>query len=420
MIAIFVVGIFLPLHWSVMIAVFISIWIYLWSGLLAGETILAVILNRLVFVYSVLAMAAGISLTYDNLREEQRKQDKKYQIIFNASRNALVITDGNSILECNDMCVHTFEYNRHTVPHLAQTMFSEAWPVLQSLLNERNSENNEVTLKRAGGELFSAIVNISLLTEFGQPMYLLSIRDITERQQAARLQLEQEQRRVTILEEFISNASHDLKNPLTTIGTSLYLLRRRLDIPEDNRHLRVAEQEVNHLTNLFDDLLALPRMEGENFALRLEPTVLYDLVHAEVDSHQSMARQRSHQLIFDPPVMPLADMMIDRKEMRRALRQLLTNAIKYTPPEGHIRVSLYPETAHYVIAVEDNGPGIPVEVRELIFERFYRVGGTASKVTDGLGVGLSIVKRVVEAHEGRVEVNSTPGTGSIFRICLPV
>ncbi|MEO1440004.1 MAG: HAMP domain-containing sensor histidine kinase, partial [Chloroflexota bacterium] len=281
---------------------------------------------------------------------------------------------------------------------------------------------HEVSLPRANGDRFAAIAHVSNLLEFDPPLYLLSVEDITERKEAeaAHVQLETEKRRVHLLEEFISDASHDLKNPLTTIGTSLYLLRRRHNIPEDSRHMRVVEQEVAHLTNLFDDLLALPRMDSENYMLNTEPTPLADLVRAEVESHRPMANQRAHALAFHPAVTTMPPAMVDRKELARAVRQLITNAIKYTPHGGHIHVRLYSEASFHVIAVEDNGEGIAPEVAALIFERFYRVSGDAIKVTDGLGIGLSIVKRVVEAHNGHVEVESEPGLGSTFRLLLPM
>ncbi|MEO1443750.1 MAG: hypothetical protein AAFV33_25335, partial [Chloroflexota bacterium] len=125
MIAIFIAGILLSIRQSMLVALFMSIWIYFWSGLLAGESFVEVLLTRLIFIYGVVAMSYGISWYYEQLSKDRRKQDEKYGIIFNASRNALLITDGIRVLERNQLFGPMFGYEKETAPMYIQDVFKD-------------------------------------------------------------------------------------------------------------------------------------------------------------------------------------------------------------------------------------------------------------------------------------------------------
>ena len=246
---------------------------------------------------------------------------------------------------------------------------------------------------------------------------------------------------------FVANAAHELRSPLTGIRLRVEMLQRHgRDDPElAQRYLRQIESEVEHLRRLVDHLLTLSRLdEGDQLPrtlLDLAP-ILYDLAD-EMGPLVQAARARLQVDI--PPHLPAVEANAD--SIRMVVRNLLDNAIKYTPPGGVItlraKVQAAPPTApppgngqadntlrspthlltdvdsFVVIQVSDTGPGIPPEHLPHIFERFYRVDKARARRQSGAGLGLSLVRSIVEGYGGSVEVQSEVGRGTTFTIYLP-
>jgi PAS domain S-box-containing protein len=251
--------------------------------------------------------------------------------------------------------------------------------------------------------------------------YVAVNRNITERKQAEqqRVELAVERERVKILQQVISDMSHDLKNPLANFRTSLYLLEKFIDNPtRRGDFLAALDSHTKRLEALLDDLLSIARLEQATDEFHFEPVDVCDLVMNLVDEQQNLAARRRTRLIFNGGDVP-AFVQADRLKLNRALTNLIMNAINYTPDGGEVQVGLRAQDGFVIVDVQDNGIGIQHEHQELIFERFYRVDKARSSATGGTGLGLSIALRIAEAHGGKITVESEPGVGSLFSLWLP-
>jgi len=246
------------------------------------------------------------------------------------------------------------------------------------------------------------------------------IRDITARQQAQQhaLELAMERERVGLLQEFIGNASHDLKTPLTVIKTSLFVIQRIADRQRQARHLAIIEAQTAHLERVLEDLLNMVRLEHES-ELRRFPLAVNEFVARLIDEHQPLADHQGNTLCYQPCPEPLT-VQADHEQIARALVALLTNALNYTPKGGTVTVRALRRDDRAVIEVADTGIGIAPEALPHIFERFYRGDAARSADRGGMGLGLAIARKVIDAHSGQIEVESTPGEGSVFKIILPL
>jgi PAS domain S-box-containing protein len=251
-------------------------------------------------------------------------------------------------------------------------------------------------------------------------IYIVSTsHDITERKRAEeeRLQLALERERVRTLQHLISDISHDIRTPLASINTSVYLLQKVSAIPERREHyLTMLQTQVLNLVKILDDMSATARLERETSETNMESCDLNELVAMLVGEQQHFALQKGQKLEFMPDKERLT-ILADGTKMRRALTNLLTNAIKYTPHDGHITVHIQHRGEQAILEVKDSGIGIGAEELPHIFERYYRASNAQES---GTGLGLAITKRIIEAHGGKIEVESELGRGSTFRVLLPL
>ncbi len=217
--------------------------------------------------------------------------------------------------------------------------------------------------------------------------------------------------------EFIRNVSHDFRTPLSVINTHLYLLRHN-DVPEKRLdRLDMVERQVSRLGRLIEGLLKMTRLDTE-VAFSFQHINLNHIVREAMDRVQGQIYKKEHtiklELLADPPLF-----WGDPIELNNALTELLENAIQFTPAKGIITVRTLIWQESLVLEIEDNGVGIPANEIPFIFERFYRVDKERPTDRGGIGLGLSIAQKIIQAHKGFIEVESTIGKGSIFRILLP-
>jgi two-component system phosphate regulon sensor histidine kinase PhoR len=242
-------------------------------------------------------------------------------------------------------------------------------------------------------------------TEGGQK--LLITRDVTDQ---AKLD--------AMRSDFVANVSHEIRTPITVIaGFAETLLELELEEAARREYLGSILKQSQTMQRLVDDLLMLSSLESGGGALEDEPTDLRALLSALLDESQALSRGRHRiSLDFDGPSRVLAA----PGELESAVRNLLTNAIRYTPDGGRITLAWRVQDSEGRISVRDNGIGIPPEHMARISERFYRVDRGRSRATGGTGLGLAIVKHIMQRHQGRLEFHSTVGKGSVFALCLPV
>jgi two-component system phosphate regulon sensor histidine kinase PhoR len=224
-----------------------------------------------------------------------------------------------------------------------------------------------------------------------------------------------------VRQDFVANVSHEFKTPLTAIqGFAETLLAGALDDPENNRRfLEIIRNHAMRLARLTNDLLKLARIEAGKMELEFSSVGLLELIEACTETTLLKANRKEITLeITVPPQLPAV--RGDAALLRDVLQNLLDNAIQYTPPRGHISVAASAGKREAVITVTDTGIGIPLADSERIFERFYRVDAARSREAGGTGLGLSIAKHIVEAHGGKLWVESTVGQGSKFSFSLPL
>lgn len=223
--------------------------------------------------------------------------------------------------------------------------------------------------------------------------------------------------------EFLANVSHDLRTPLAAIKASIgvVLASEPPGTPEPLHRLFVnIDLAAERLTRLVVDLLELTRLQAGRAQLRLDHSDLVALAQRAVRLVEAPAQARGQRVVVELPDAPVVA-VVDAERLERALVNLLSNAYKYgRQPEGTIQLRLLPAEREVLVAVTDDGLGIPTEEQGRIFERFHRVESEATQHVPGIGLGLPIVRATVELHGGRVWVESAPGAGTTFWIALPL
>jgi two-component system, OmpR family, phosphate regulon sensor histidine kinase PhoR len=224
-----------------------------------------------------------------------------------------------------------------------------------------------------------------------------------------------------VRQDFVANVSHEFRTPLTAIqGFSETLLGGALEDQQNNRRfLEIIRDHAQRLGRLTDDLLKLARIEAGKLELEFHPVPLADIIESCAATSLLKASQRNLSLDVEFPK-ELPAVRGDASLLREVLQNLLDNAVQYTSPGGKVSLNAARRDSEVVVTVTDTGIGIPLADKERIFERFYRVDAARSREVGGTGLGLSIAKHIVEAHGGRIWVESAVGQGSQFHFAIPL
>jgi two-component system phosphate regulon sensor histidine kinase PhoR len=224
-----------------------------------------------------------------------------------------------------------------------------------------------------------------------------------------------------VRQDFVANVSHEFKTPLTAIqGFTETLLGGALDDPKNNvRFLHIIRNHAVRLARLTDDLLKLARIEAGKMEVEFFSVGLMELIEGCAET--ALMKANKKQITLDIEIPPgLPPVRGDAELLRDVLQNLLDNAIQYTGTGGRIRVTAEAGPRDATVTVADTGIGIPLADQERIFERFYRVDAARSREAGGTGLGLSIAKHIMEAHGGRLWVESEVGKGSRFSFSIPL
>lgn len=229
------------------------------------------------------------------------------------------------------------------------------------------------------------------------------------------------ERSFVALRRFTADASHELKTPLTVLRAGVERAVTTPNLPQET--LVVLEetlQEVNRMTELVDALLTLARADEGRAPLARETVDLRDLVREVQETGELLAEPGEVRIEVEVPAEPVT-LAVDRTRMRQLVLNLLTNAVKYTPAGGRVRITLAQEPQRVTLAVSDTGIGIAPGDLPHIFDRFYRadIARTRTGERAGAGLGLAICRWIAEAHGGTIEVQSRPGRGTTFTVTLP-
>jgi heavy metal sensor kinase len=214
----------------------------------------------------------------------------------------------------------------------------------------------------------------------------------------------------------VADASHELRTPLAAMRAEIDVSLRADDLaPAARRVLESAREEVDRMARTVDDLLVLASLDEGRLALLVEPLDLHDVVSRAAASLRSLAGTRAVSLAVDGPAAPAIG---DADRLGHAVRNLIENAIKFSPEGGEVAATTWAADGEVGVRVRDQGPGIAPELRERIFDRFFRADPSRTRATGGGGLGLAICREIVLAHGGRVWVEGADPSGSAFSLAL--
>ncbi len=278
---------------------------------------------------------------------------------------------------------------------------------------EEDLKSQPFVQNEAEGQVLAATTSsIKLLSDDekqeGHQGIITILRDVTKESEVDRMK-----------SDFVSSVSHELRTPLTSIkGFTATMLKKGEDLDTEKRQefLGIIQEETNRLEGLIRDLLEISVLESGKLALKLEEVSLTDIFAGVSSIAQPIAERRKIKFIAEDAIPE--SIQADKNKLQTAVLNLVTNAIKFTPDGGEVKLSSSKQKSEISILVSDNGLGIPSRDLENIFDRFFRVNRPGKEI-QGTGLGLPIVKEIVELHGGKVEVESQLEKGSEFRIVLP-
>jgi two-component system sensor histidine kinase EvgS len=296
-----------------------------------------------------------------------------------------------------------------------------------ALAGEAGRGEADVRLRRRDGELIEAIVTVAPVRDAGgeQILEVETVKDVTERRRQqealreteARLQAQEESQRLK--DEFVTLVSHELRTPLTSVMGYLELALEETELSADARRMvEVAMRNAGRLRSLVGDVLLLAREDAGRLTIDLREVRLEELLAGAVEGARPLAEAKGVTLAAD--LRPAPPILADADRLGQLMDNLLSNATKFTPPGGRVLVALSAGGGLARISVEDDGPGIPADEQERLFERFFRARRATEENVPGTGLGLAIAKSIAEGHGGRIGVTSAEGSGSTFWVELPL
>lgn len=290
------------------------------------------------------------------------------------------------------------------------------------------TENADTALNKGDEELITILSN-----QIGQALENAHLFEKTwQAQQELEKKVEERTRELTLaLEEvrkiskrktdFISSVSHELRTPLTSIkGYAAILIDEKLgQLPAPvKERLEKINRHSDELVRMVNDLLDIARIESGKATMKIEPQNLQNIIASAADLIQIQCKNKNISLTTDlRPGLPLA--LADRSQIDRVFINLLGNAVKFTPQDGKITIKAYKHDGLVRVDISDTGIGIPPEALPMVFDEFYRVDNPINEQVKGTGLGLSLVKHIVEAHKGKIWVESKVNKGSTFSFTLP-
>lgn len=221
-------------------------------------------------------------------------------------------------------------------------------------------------------------------------------------------------------DEFLATLAHELRNPLAPVCTGLQVLQLSPDEGLSDRTRQMMQRQLGHLVHMVDDLLDVSRITLGKLTLKLTRLDFRAVLHSALETTRPLIEARGHELSIRlaQEALPLD---ADATRLTQVIANLLNNAAKYTPPGGRIQLLAETEGETLIVRIQDTGVGIPQEMPPSVFEMFIQVGRSVEHAQGGLGIGLTLVRRLVELHGGSIEAHSPgPGLGSTFVLQLPL
>lgn len=321
------------------------------------------------------------------------------------------------------------------------------WPnrELETALKHGRSEDEGWRVRKDGGRFWANVVLTALYDEEGNHRGFAKItRDVSKRREAEielrelhnQLEKRVQERTVELglanrelaeanrtKDDFLATLSHELRTPLTSAFGWVQLLRGgSMDAVQQRRGLEIIDRNLRAQIKLIDDLLNVSHIAAGKIRLDLRQADALKIIRAAVDSVRAIAKEKRVDVRFSVRRgVHSVETAVDAARLQQVFSNLLTNAVKFTPSGGRIQVTLDRSDTRLIVRVSDNGEGIPAEFMPHVFERFRQADSSQSRRHGGLGIGLSLVRQLVELHGGTVQVESAgKGQGATFIVSLPL
>jgi PAS domain S-box-containing protein len=367
-----------------------------------------------------------IDITDNKLAEERlRESEERFRTIADSSAVMIWVTDAAGHIEfVNRSHLEFFGITREQMAEFdwAETVHPDDREYLEAFsaaLRDRKPLRVRARVKRHDGiwRWIESRGNPRLGPAGEVTGYVGSSADITELITSQEALVEADRRK----DEFLATLAHELRNPLAPIRNGMHILRLMGDSnPDTEQTYEIMERQVNHMVRLVDDLLEISRITRGQIELRKEQVELAAVIRIAVEISKPLIADFEHQLTISLPPEPLT-LDADPVRLEQIISNLLNNAAKYTDPGGQISLTAQRENDHVAVSVRDSGIGISRDMMSRIFEMFTQIERSGHRVQGGLGLGLTLVRTLVELHGGTVEVQSEgPGKGSEFIVRLPL
>lgn len=375
------------------------------------------------------------------LEIESNSGKELYKQLINISPDAICLHDGHNIYFSTDTLIKMLKFNnkldiigKDIVDVLPPEYHDFINNKIQKILNSDEilpeSKYKFITTKN---ELIDVECKSARLYYNGRYMIITSIRDITEKIRLKALNLQAEENKKLLEKtiehdrlktEFFSNISHDLRTPLNILLSALQVVNLYLNDDPANialtkKYVATMRQNCFRLLRLINNLLDITKIDSGFYHLNLCNHDIISVVENITLSVADYLKDKKINIIFDTDIEEKV-IACDEEKIERIILNLLSNSIKFTDANGSIKVNIYDGDEHIKICVIDNGIGIPEDKLNTIFDRFTQVEKTLTRNSKGTGIGLALVKSLVELHNGKIQVKSEYGKGTEFVILLPV
>lgn len=344
-------------------------------------------------------------LIYNQMKELAERQQEFSTLTENMNEGLVIVNAHGYILSINRRALQIFGLKEDDYLQKHILVVNRNLELKQTIENGLKGQNQELLLDLEGRK-YQIMSNPILIAGHARGLVLLLL-DVTEKQQ-------QEQMR----REFTANVSHELRTPMTAISGYAEIMMQGLVQPQDMKPFaEKIYKEANRLISLIADIIQLSQLDEGGSQFQMQQVAL-DMVMEEVEQRlQPLAEKKDVSLtMLAEPV----TVQGNRQVLQEILYNLCENAIKYNKPQGTVQMSLQQLDGKAVVTVADTGIGIPVEEQQRVFERFYRVDKSHSRIIGGTGLGLSIVKHGVQMHHGEISMESQLGEGTRIVVRLPL
>ncbi len=355
-------------------------------------------------------LADQLSYTINEISSEKSKVEA---IIYNMSDGIVALDGKGNLIQVNPSARRLIGNLKLKVPELNRSGFT----LLRNLIGSQEMRRFIRRQKPLKAEVSSTMPDCTLEIKIAPFKVdkgkldgtLIVLHDITQERELARRQ-----------EEFVADVSHELRTPLSTVKSYVEtLLDGAAEEPEiRTRFIKVLAVETDRMVKMVKDLLVLSQMDASQTYWHKSEVDLYELTNEAVEQLKQKLKVLFPKIAIE--IEPgVAIVYVDRDKVMQVFSNLLNNAVKFTSPNGFIRISVSDEGSYARVAVKDSGSGIPEKELPRVFERFYRVEKTRSRDFGGTGLGLSIARKVIESHGGSIWINSKQGKGTTVYFTLP-